>query len=463
MKYLKVYKSQGCNYYGIDYNTQKREYDKKLTPTPGVNEKSYSPPEKRMSKTLNSQQKKNYPLYYQSRNMKMDLHNYKRRLEGQIKLVENAVEISCENKKEILEFKDYLLSEGIGAAKIARYLGDARKYCLMLKKSVRMAKEADIRHAVGMIEQSSLAAETKKGFKIMLRKFYRFLRGIKNKGEYPPEVSWISLMITKSNEKLPDELISEAEARLMIRTTDSLRNKALISVLADSGARVSEIGTMRIKHVSFETHGARLTIHGKTGTRKILVVYSSPYIKQWINAHPQNNNSDACLWPNSEGNLISYAMIAKILKQAAQRAGINKRIHPHLLRHSRATQLALVMSEAALKQYMGWAQSSKMAAIYIHMSGKDTDEAILRANGIEVEKKPLESTLKSAVCQRCGTINEMTNRFCKSCSLSLQADEAQMTITNDAKQMQASDIMNALLKDPEVLQLLTKKLNPVTV
>ncbi len=390
----------------------------------------------------------------------MDLHNYKRRLEGQIKLLQNAPEISSENKKLILEFKDYLFSEGIGVAKIARYLGDARKYCMMLKKSVRMADETDIRRIIGALEQSSLAAETKKGFKIFLRKFYRFLRGITDKGKYPPEVSWMSLAISKNNKKLPEELITETEAKDIIRAAGNVRDKALVGVLADSGARVSEIGMMKIKHISFETHGARLTIHGKTGTRKILVIYSSPYLQQWINMHPHNDNPDAYLWSNPKGNLLSYTRIAKILKQSAKRAGIKKRIYPHLLRHSRATQLALIMSEAALKQYLGWTQGSKMAAIYVHMSGKDTDEAILRANGIEIEKKPQAQSLKSATCQRCGTINEMTNRFCKTCSLPLSEEEVQMTITNDAKQMQAAELMGTLLKNQEMLQLITKILNP---
>jgi len=120
----------------------------------------------------------------------MDLHNYRRRLEGQVKLVQNAPEISSDNKKLILEFRDYLLSEGIGAAKISRYLGDARKYCMMLKQPVKQAGEIDIRKIIGQMEQSSLSAETKKGFKVFLRKFYRFLRGITRKGEYPPEVTF---------------------------------------------------------------------------------------------------------------------------------------------------------------------------------------------------------------------------------------------------------------------------------
>lgn len=56
-----------------------------------------------------------------------DLHNYKRQLERQIELIHLSQEMSPENKQSALAFKDYLLSEGIGVAKIGRYLLDVRK------------------------------------------------------------------------------------------------------------------------------------------------------------------------------------------------------------------------------------------------------------------------------------------------------------------------------------------------
>ena len=45
-------------------------------------------------------------------------------------------------------------------------------------------------------------------------------------------------------------------------------------LLSETGARIGEIGSMKIKHVSFEQYGARLTVKGKTGMRKILLFNS---------------------------------------------------------------------------------------------------------------------------------------------------------------------------------------------
>ncbi len=388
----------------------------------------------------------------------MDIHDNARRMQRQLEMIKEHAEISAMNKKTAFEFSDYLLSEGIGASKITRYLSDIKKLCLMLGKPLKQAREGDLRKVVGRIEQSELAAESKKAFKVLVRKLYRFIKGCKKKGQYPPEVDWISIAIPVSKKKLPEELLTEEEVKKVIRACSNIRDKAFISLLAESGARISEIGTMQVKHVSFEKYGARLTITGKTGARKILIVYSAPGLQQWLNSHPHNDNNDSFLWINANGELLTYSRMAAILRKAVRKAGIKKRVHPHLLRHSRATQMASIMSESAMKQYFGWTQGSKMAAIYVHMSGKDTDEAVLRANGIEIRKEEKQSVLKPAKCLRCETVNEITNRFCKTCSLPLNEDEARKVLLEDVKKSRVSEIMTNILEDPEIRDLIAKKL-----
>ncbi|MBT6995419.1 tyrosine-type recombinase/integrase [Candidatus Woesearchaeota archaeon] len=387
----------------------------------------------------------------------MDIHNYKRRFERTVERIKKAEDISKENKECMFNFKNYLLSENIGTAKIERYLFDLMKYARMLNKSFANASKNDIRRIVGEINQKDLAEETKRGFKILLRKFYRFLEGIEEKGKYPERVCWISTNIQENHKKLPEELLTEEEIKTIIEKCNNLRDRALISVLSESGCRISEIGTLKVKHISFEEYGARLTVNGKTGMRKILVINSTPYLQEWINHHTGECGDDY-LWIKSNGKFLSYTRISAILKNAAKKANIRKRVYPHLLRHSRATFLASKMSEASMKQYFGWTQSSKMAATYIHMSGKDTDRAILEASGIEIEKDKSESIMKPKKCGKCKTINEVTNKYCKICGLSLDEKESQKLIENDLKRNQADEVMNNLINDPEILELIKKKI-----
>ena len=387
----------------------------------------------------------------------MDIHNYKKLFERTLERIEQ-LDIPKDNKKVIFGFKNYLLSEGIGIAKINRYLHDLIKYSKMLNKTFSDANKEDIRKVIAELEQTDLSAETKKSFKIMLRKLYRFIRGIDEKGVYPEEVKWISIYIPNNHKKLPEELLDEEEILRIIQNCETLRDRTLVAVIAESGCRVSEIGTMQIKHVSFEEHGARLTVNGKTGMRKILVISSAPYLQEWINQHPNNNNPESYLWINNRGPFLGYTRISAILKKAAKKSGIKKRVYLHLLRHSRATKMASIMPEASMKQYFGWVQSSKMASVYIHMNGRDVDAAILKANGIEINKEKSQPIMQPKKCQRCKASNSVTNKFCSICGLVLDPDEAKKILKADTERQQADEIMNNLIKDPEILELIKKKL-----
>jgi len=392
---------------------------------------------------------------------KQSLYKYKQGFERDLQRIKDSKEISKENKKSIIAFKDYLLSEGIGLKRINRYFYELVKFNRLLKKPFTEANKNDIRRVVAIMEQTDLSPETKKCFKTMIRKLYRFLRGVEEKNVYPEEVRWITTHIPINNRKLPEELLSEEEIQQIVRRCKTLRDKALILTLAESGCRVSEIGTMQIKHVSFEEYGTRLHVNGKTGMRKILVVNSTPYLQEWINQHPFNDDPNSYLWIDSNGKLICYQRIDAILKDASKRAGIKKRVHLHLLRHSRATLLARKMSDATMKHYFGWTQGSKMATTYIHMSGKDTDEAILEFNGIEMKKEIKKSAIRPKLCLRCKTSNISTNKFCKLCGLILDKEEAENVLVQENDRKSMDNLLDNLVKDKEMMAMLVSKFKTI--
>lgn len=388
----------------------------------------------------------------------MDIHNYQKRFEKTLDNINQAKDISQENKKAILKFKDYLLSEGIGVARIERYLYDLVRYSKMLGKYIVEASKDDLRAIVAEINQKPWTEESKKCFKVLLKRYYRFLAGIEEQGVYPEIVSWINTKISESKRKLPEELLNESEIKNIVQKCTNIRDRALISVLAESGCRVGEIGTLKIKHISFEQYGTRLTVNGKTGMRKILVINSTPYLQEWINHHPNNENPDSYLWLKLDGGMLCYTRISAILKTASKKAGIKKRVYPHLLRHSRATYLASIMREASMKQYFGWTQSSRMAETYIHMSGTDTDNAILQASGIKIEKKQIEKDMKPKICIRCNSSNPVTNVVCGMCGLSLDKKQAENIIINETQKENINNFMNKIIENKDFLKVLVEKM-----
>ena len=359
-----------------------------------------------------------------------------------------------------MQFHNNCFSEGLSVCKIERYMFDLHKYALMLNKELLEASKDDIKGIVTEIEKKEWSPHTKHTFKIMIRKFYKSIEGPEEKGVYPERIRWLHSNVKACQNKLPEELLTEEEVMKMINCSDSQRDRALISMLYESGSRISEIGLMKIKEVVFDEYGIKITISGKTGARRIRLVNSAPYLQAWLNIHPENQNPESYVWIGRDRKtLLSYARLSHIPKRLAKLAGIKKRIHPHLFRHSRATNLAKHLTESQMKSYLGWTASSKMAAIYVHLSGRDMDSAILKMNGIKIdEEKKADERLRALACARCKTINEATNKFCKLCGLVLNKEEADKILEEDFKRKNMDNVMEDLVKDKDVLKFLIQKI-----
>lgn len=77
---------------------------------------------------------------------------------------------------------------------------------------------------------------------------------------------------------------------------------------------------MRIRDVRFEEGYTALTLRGKTGARRVIVVAATPYLQTWIQNHPLKDDPDAPLWVDlrtvNRFKAMNYTALAKILKVA---------------------------------------------------------------------------------------------------------------------------------------------------
>jgi len=73
----------------------------------------------------------------------------------------------------------------------------------------------------------------------------------------------------------------------MLKACMNSRDRVLVSLLYESGAKIGEIGSMRVKDASFDEYGAIVWLpKSKTITRKLRVVYSARYLSEWLSDHP---------------------------------------------------------------------------------------------------------------------------------------------------------------------------------
>ena len=331
------------------------------------------------------------------------------------------------NSELIQKFFEDCYANGLTEARVNKYRTTLRALSAIIGKPFSEATKEDIKRAVAHIEKSNYSEWTKHDFKVTIKKFWKWLK--QTEDFYPDEVRWIKTTMKKEREKLPDELLTPEEVKRMIESADSIRDKALISVLYESGCRVGELLAMRMKDVSFEGPACSIRLTGKTGSRRVMLVTSTPYLANWISHSPLRNDPNAFIWISigmkNHAKLLRYNSIRYILKAVARKAGIKKRVNPHNFRHSRATFLANKLTEAQMCAYLGWVQGSNMPRVYVHLSGRDVDSAILEMHGL---KKPDESEKQKEMsikrCEICGQVNEFEAKICRRCARPLDVESA---------------------------------------
>lgn len=394
--------------------------------------------------------------------MKFDIHDYDGQLAGAMKRLASDEDILAKNRKTIARFDGYLLSLGLKVPRRVKYIYLLTRLSKNIRKPFeKVTKEDMLGIVAGVQSEKHLSEYSKVDRKVALKRFWKWLKG---KDEfYPLEVRWIKTKLKNDRCKLPEELITEEEVKKMADAADNPRDKALIQCLYETGSRIGELMTVQIKNVVFDQYGALLRVTGKTGERRIRIVASSPALATWMDFHPDKENPEAFVWirqfktgRKSTGQLpFRYNNIAARIRKLAEKAGVKKRVNPHSFRHARATVLANKLTDAQMKEYFGWVQGSDMASVYVHLSGRDIDDAILKVYEVKNDAETKKEKFKPLECPRCELPNAPASKFCTKCGCVLNAETAMQLEDNGKKY---GELMNTLMKDPEFRELMLKKM-----
>jgi integrase/recombinase XerD len=379
-----------------------------------------------------------------------DIHHFAQRVKTTTENIRKDEKLSDENKLAILKFIEFSQARGLSPATIIKDTSAIRQIAIFLGKPFDQAIVEDIVKVSRNIEDKDWSERTKRNARITLKKFYKWLR---KTDDYPDEVRWMKNSGRVKDKRLPD-ILTEEEVLKLVDAADNPRDRALAMTLYESGCRVGELLTARIKNVTFNENGATITVTGKTGPRRILLISSAPLLGSWLENHPAKNNPDALLWVTKFNRIsgekhppLGYAAVNKLLDNLGKRAGIPKRIYPHLFRHTRATHLANKLTEAQMKQLFGWTPDSGMASVYVHLSGRDVDNALLELHGLRT-KSQNEPKIRLKICPRCSERNSPDAKYCKRCALTLDVEVMEWE----------NKMMNELIKQPQVANYLRRML-----
>ena len=156
---------------------------------------------------------------------------------------------------------------------------------------------------------------------------------------------------TNKGRKLPPEPLSRDEIDRLIaaasgRSTTGIRSRALIAIMAGAGLRLSEALALHPRDLDLASGTVRVR-HGKGDKSRTVGIlpWAVPHLERWLDRRGRYglNGRHLVFAQYSSGKVgqpIDPRYVRLLLGRLADRAGIDKRVHPHGLRHSLATDLA---------------------------------------------------------------------------------------------------------------------------
>lgn len=274
-------------------------------------------------------------------------------------------------------FESYLkLEKSLSQNSIAAYVNDISKLIVFLDKNYKnvgplKVKLEHLKSFIAWLNEREISPRTQARTISGIKSFYKYLL-IEGKISSDPTALMESPRIGR---KLPDILSMEEIDSLIdavdLSKAEGQRNKAMLETLYSCGLRVSELVGLKITNLFFEQGFVK--VEGKAGKERLVPVSGRAVdeVKQYLNEYRKKLNvakdSENILFLNRRGRKLSRVMIFTIIKNLAEKIGLEKSISPHTFRHSFATHLINGGADLRAVQEMLGHESILTTEIYTHL------------------------------------------------------------------------------------------------
>lgn len=163
---------------------------------------------------------------------------------------------------------------------------------------------------------------------------------------------------------LPD-VLSKEEVKMIIASTQNLKHRCILSLLYSSGLRIGELLNMKITDI--DSKRMIVNIKRGKGNRDRVTLLSEKVLGE-LRLYYKQSKPVNWLFESPNGGQYSRTSVGIVLKKSAIKAGIRKKVHPHMLRHSFATHLLESGTDLRYIQSLLGHKSSKTTEIYTHVA-----------------------------------------------------------------------------------------------
>jgi integrase/recombinase XerD len=171
------------------------------------------------------------------------------------------------------------------------------------------------------------------------------------------------IKMPKKENKLP-EVLTKDEVKLLINSCDNEKSRLMLSMLYSSGLRVSELVNLKVNDINLNENIGWVR-KGKGNKDRLFAV--SPQLVSDIKDYLKDRGNNYIF---SKDKPLTTRNIQKIIKATKTRAGINKKVTPHTLRHSFATHLLENGTDIRIIQALLGHSNLNTTQIYAHVSSE---------------------------------------------------------------------------------------------
>ena len=280
-------------------------------------------------------------------------------------------------RKLINDFKFYLkIERGLSKNTVMSYSHDISSFVDFMensniKESPQNCSKETLQQFI--FTQSKLIGSNSQARRVSaLKSFFNFLIFENYCQDSPADL----IEAPKIGRKLPQILNTNEIEKILdgieLNKSQGQRNRAIIETLYGSGLRVSELVEITLSNIFIKENIIR--VNGKGGKQRLIPLgsYSKKFIQIYIDEiRPFEKIKDEdILFLNRNGKKMSRAMIFTIIRNAAKKVGIKKKISPHTFRHSFATHLLENGADLRTIQLLLGHESIITTEIYTHLDNK---------------------------------------------------------------------------------------------
>ena len=284
-------------------------------------------------------------------------------------------------QRDIDRFLNHLRDERrLSAHTISAYRRDLEKFTDFLTRreitTLRQLVIAQARMFPAQLNQSGLSSRSIQRALSAVRTLYRYLLR-ESKVKINPFLTARdvgqrqAVTAPRAERRLPPTLSIEEIVQLVTidpRTDLDRRDRAILELFYSSGLRLAELSGLDLGDLDLAD--AVVRVMGKGAKTRIVPIggYAREAILAWLNVRPAcARESEQALFVNRSGTRLGARAIQQRVAVWAQRQGLGRRVHPHMLRHSFASHVLESSSDLrAVQELLGHADIST-TQVYTHL------------------------------------------------------------------------------------------------